>query len=213
MTEMQSQHARKPVPGPAAAPPETASGESAGAPLPFVAAPPLVPQAPAAMPAAPREVRPLIEARMSHPLHDSAGSWGRIWGATVPSGTTREDLTDPMFFSNKAALFKRGDRIWIRDDADTFTAVLIVRSVHAVGPTGGAPNRAIVHVSDYQSLVAIDTGVDISAYEFSWQGEELAYCVIRRADRKVILHHIADAKTAAKARADLAYNEQKKITK
>ncbi len=162
------------------APRRTADTRAAGAPPPVPAEAPPAAAAAATPPEQPREVRPLIPARIT--LSQAAdGGVGNIWTAIVPDSTPPEDLFDPAMFANKAQEMKAGDRIEVLTDGGRYDIGLRVRQTFCVG-FGNQPNRVKV----YQLWNVVPPPLDRHLYQYDLDikhmGPYMKWCLMRGND-------------------------------
>lgn len=195
------------------APPKKPADKPAASQLPGLAdkpaeAAPLAPEAAAAKPAEKRAVRPLPLSLLTK-INVSEGNFGTVWGATVPNGTTLDDLQDESFWSSTCADFREYDEIRVRDQGRNFYAEFLIRSVRTVG-SSLRPNRASVQLLRFYELNPVDSGIDLSGFENRWLGNGRKWGVVRTADGMVISEGFASPEDVQRARVLAAMAAQNK---
>jgi hypothetical protein len=178
-------------PGPGTAPAPAPADASTSAQHPPAAAASTSAQHPpaaAAQAAKPivREVRPLPVSAYTL-INDSSGTFGRVWGATIPANVPWSDLLDDQFWAHKANAFSPMDTIILRHANREYYARLLVLELRTVG-TSVEKNRVTVHVLERHDLKPADAGLDSyrALFEISHLGNEKKWCVIRVADRTIV---------------------------
>src|SRR5712671_551817 len=192
--------AKHPGPGTGPAPAPADASTSAQHPAPLAhSAPAATAPAPTAKPIV-REVRPLPVSAYTL-INDSSGTFGRVWGATIPANVPWSDLLDDQFWAHKANAFSPMDTIILRHANREYYARLLVLELRTVG-NSVEKNRVTMHVLERHDLKPADAGLDSyrALFEISHLGNEKKWCVIRVADRTIVHEGFASVDDAQMAR-------------
>lgn len=143
----------------------------------------------AAPPAAPpkaAEVKPLPVSAYTL-INDSSGTFGRIWGATIPAGVPWEHVLADEFWAHKANAFAPYDIITVRHANREYYARLLVLELRKVG-TSAENNRVTVHLLERHDLKPADSGLDshLALFAIRDLGASKKWCVIRVADQTIV---------------------------
>ena len=108
------------------------------------------------------------------------------WTATVPAGTTLEDVLNPSYFANVASKITIYDRIQVRVDTGEWYAELLVVSCGRVW-------AKLVPIVKLDLTSKDDDQLDGEAFEkfiVQYRGPHLKFCVIRKEDSEPIKEHL-----------------------
>lgn len=109
-----------------------------------------------------------------------------VWDLTVDKGVEPKAVLQPSFWAHVAGRLKIGDRIEVTAADGSWLYELIVRSK----PAGRATEATVIPLN-FHDLNALDVetraalvGVE---YEHAWKGPTLKHCVIRLADKAIVV--------------------------
>lgn len=153
-----------------------------------------------------REIRPLPVTRYTL-INDSGGTFGRVWGASIPAGVPWEHVLSDEFWAHKANVFFPYDTVILRHDNREYYARLLVLETRTVG-NSVEKNRVTMHVLEKHDLKPADAGLDSyrALYEISHLGAERKWCVIEVQTRTIVHEGFASVDDAQLARRLAAAN-------
>lgn len=164
------------------------AAEEPAAPPPAAPAPPPAAEAAAAPPDGPkaRELKPLVVTAFTL-IQDSGGSFGRVWGATIPEGTPWEHVLHDSFWAHKANIMLPWDKILVRHAAREYYAELLVLETRTVG-NAVEKNRVTVHVLERHDLKPAEAEIAdyLAMFSIDNLGPQKKWCVINVADRTIV---------------------------
>jgi hypothetical protein len=171
--------------------------------LPLSPSPP-VPPTSAATSVPPRPIKPLV-ARRFRTITSSEANFGNLHAATLEAGTPFEHALDSAFWCN--CTLRPSDQIQIHADDARFYGLVYVRSV-----AGGGGAKTTVSVAKLSYVEFDDLPTMASAppqYRVEHKGPHFEWTVVRLADGKHMVEHLASRQDAENSMRGLENSHRK----
>ncbi len=144
--------------------------------------------------AEPKKIVALIESRMKLVLA-SAADLGNQFAVVVPAGTPFEHVLEPEFWAHNAHRLHVCDEITVHTDDLTYYGRLYVRDVAGAGASR-LNNRAVVALLEHHKLGPVAKELRGKDHEVEYKGPHLKWCVVAKADRRILKDGCSTAEEA-----------------
>jgi hypothetical protein len=152
----------------------------------------------------PRPIKPLV-ARRFRTITSSEANFGNLHAATLEAGTPFEHALDSAFWCN--CTLRPSDQIQIHVDDGRYYGLIYVRSV-AGG--GGAKTTVSVAKLSYVEFDGLPTATSAPPqYRVEHKGPHFEWTVVRLADGKHMLEHLASREAAETSMRGLENSHRK----